>query len=277
MKVLQNEPLAKYTTLKLGGTADALYIPETEDELIALVKEKKPRYFLGGGSNLLIPDRALDAVVYLKSFNTEIENRGDGVFEVGASVRLQKLINTINDAGFGGIEYLISVPGLVGGAVVMNAGLGHSRSDFISNYLESVRVLKDGEVLTFKKDECGFGYRTSAFKNTDCIALSASFRFPQMSREESERRKQERLAVAKAKQDLSKPNCGSVFRECSPKIIKIVQKIGLGGKVRFSKKTRNWILNCGGTSADAIKTIKKVERLHKLLGKKCSREVIVWE
>lgn len=277
MKILNNEPLAKYTTLKLGGTTNTLYTPETEEELIALVREKKPRYFLGGGSNLLIPDRAPDTVVCLKEFNHEIVNHGDGVFEVGASVRLQKLINTINEAGFGGIEFLFSVPGLVGGAIVMNAGLGRSRNDFISHYLESVRVLKDGEVLTLNKDECRFGYRTSAFKNTDCIVLSASFRFPEMSREESERRKQERLAFTKAKQDNSKPNCGSVFRECSPKIIDFVKKVGLGGKVHFSKKTRNWILNDGGTSADAIKTIKKVEKLHKLLGKKCSREVIVWE
>lgn len=277
MKVLLNESLAKYTTLKLGGTAGALYVPEDEHELITLVREKKPQYFLGGGSNLLIPDRAPDTVVYLKDFNTGIVDRGDGVFEAGASVRLQKLINTINEAGFGGIEYLFSVPGLVGGAIVMNAGLGHSRSDFISNYLETVRVLKDGQVVTFGKEDCKFGYRTSVFKNTDMIVLSAVFRFPEMSREESAKRKQERLDRCREIQDNSKPNCGSVFRECSPKIMSLAKKTGLGGKVHFSKKTRNWILNDGGTSADALKTIKKVEKLHKLFGKKCSREVIVWE
>lgn len=277
MKQLENQPLSKYTTIRLGGIAKTMLIPESVDELCNIIRERKPDYFIGGGSNLLISDREFELVVDLRSFDKSFENKGDGVFRVGASLRLQNLINQINEAGYGGIEYLYSVPGLVGGAVVMNAGRGKQYNQTISDYIVSVDIIRNEELITLSKEECNFSHRNSVFKNSKDIVVGCVLKFPEMSIEEASARKKERIELCKQKQDASKPNFGSVFCEQDARIIKYAKKHKIGGKVHFSEKTSNWIINDGGTFKDALAAIKKVELLHKLYFKKCKREVIVWE
>ena len=279
MKCLVNEDLSKYTTVRIGGTAKKMFVPENEDELLKVIEEENPKYFIGGGSNLLIDEDSFDTVVNLRNFNTQITELGDGLFSVGASVRLQKLITTINEKGFGGIEYLFSVPGLVGGAVVMNAGRGKKANKCISDYIVNVRVLENGKILELKKEECDFSYRNSRFKNGNAIVLSVLFKFPSCGKDEAEKLRKERIEHCKKVQDNSAPNFGSVFSSSSMTIMKLVKKIGIrSGGCRFSGKTVNWILNTdNGTYADASKCIRKVQRLHRLCGKKCKLEVILWE
>jgi len=95
MKINHNEELSKYTTIRIGGTAENFYIPESVEELNEIITTKKNVVFIGGGSNLLIAERKFENVVSLREFNKKLEACGNGVFKVGASVRLQKLINTI--------------------------------------------------------------------------------------------------------------------------------------------------------------------------------------
>lgn len=279
MIIKKDEDLKKHTTVRIGGTAKEYLIPENTEELIEVVKNKNAKYFIGGGSNLLISNREYDLVVDLSGFNDKIENLGDGTFRVGSSVRLQKLINTINDSGYGGIEYLFSVPGLIGGAIFMNAGRGEPFNQNISDFLVSVEVLRNGKTVIINKEDCKFKYRSSLFQETKDIIVSGLFCFNPMSREESKKLKRERIELCKQHQDNSHPNFGSVFMQCNQKIIKIAMKCKIGNKhVHFSSKTPNWIINENeGLFTDAISAIKKVEILHKLTGKLCKREVIVWE
>lgn len=279
MKCLENEKLSKYTTVKIGGITKKMLIPENTEELIDVIKQYNPSYFIGGGSNLLISDRSFDLVVNLRHFNDKIEDRGNGVYYIGASVRLQKLIHTINENGYGGIEYLFSVPGLVGGAVVMNAGRGKAYKMSISDYIISVDTIDNGERHTFTKDQCKFEYRSSIFKNSDSIILGILFKFPEQDKEISEKLRKERIDLCKSLQDNTKPNFGSVFMEANDRIINFVKRQGIGNKnIHFSKKTRNWLLNeNNGTYVEAMKAIKKVEFMHKLFRKKCVLEVIVWK
>ena len=279
MKILLNEDLSKYTTMHVGGTAKKMYLPETIDELIETLKMTSTHYYIGGGSNLLINDRSFDEVINLRQFDTSIVDMGNGQFIVGGSVRLQKLINTINEKGFGGIEYLYSVPGLVGGAVVMNAGRGRQHHQCISDYIVSVTVLRDDQLVEIPKAACEFGYRTSSFKNSPSIITSICFYFPEMSIEESTKAKNDRMALCKVNQDSSYPNFGSVFMESNSTIMRLAKSIELGGKrAHFSKKTQNWIINVDHAAYnDVIKAVKKAELLHRLLRKSCNREIIVWE
>lgn len=274
---LTNEPLYKHTTVRLGGIARSYRIPESLEELCTLVKEEHPKYYIGGGSNLLIADREFDLVVDLHRFNNELTHLGKGRFRAGASVRLQELINGINQAGYGGIEYLYSVPGLVGGAIVMNAGRGKNYHRTISDYIVSVDVLRGGKTVTLTRSECAFSHRSSCFKNSTDIVLGCLFDFPGMTQEETASLKKERLELCKKKQDTSRPNFGSVFCEKNDRIMRYVQKHETGGKVHFSKKTPNWIINDGGSFKEAVGAIKKVELMHRLLFRKCVREVVVWE
>ena len=279
MKILEGIDLKPHTTVRIGGTAGLFIIPESTEELISAINEYAPVCVIGGGSNLLINEREFDRVVDLGSFDTSITNLGNGRFRVGASVRLQHLINAINEEGYGGIEYLYSVPGLVGGAIVMNAGRGKQYHKCISDYIVSVQVLQNGELSELAKEECEFTHRSSKFKNTSSIVVSAIFEFPAMSVEESSKAKKERIALCREKQDNSAPNFGSVFMECDRHIMAVAKKLKIGNKkAHFSGKTENWIVKeKGGTFSDVESAIKKVEILHKLSGKKCQREVIVWK
>lgn len=277
MQIIENENLSKYTTVGIGGNVKEMVIPESRDELLSILKEKKPKYILGGGSNLLIAEHEFEYVLNTRKFDVSIEDRGEGEFNVGASLRLQKLIDFINEAGYGGIEYLYSVPGLVGGAVVMNAGRGKSYNKSISDYIVEIEVYYKEEVKRLKKHECSFSYRDSIFKGGDYVILSVVFKFPRMSKEESSRLKQERLALCRKQQDNSAQNFGSVFCECNDRIMGLVSKIKLqSGNVFFSSKTRNWLLNKGGTYSDVINVMKKVEKIHKIFGKKINREIVIW-
>ena len=279
MKIEQEVELKQYTTFRMGGVVSTLYCPETEMELIDLVLEKSPKYYIGGGSNIIANNRRFDEVVSLKYFNNSIEYLGEGIFMVGASVRLQKLISTINEYDRGGIEYLFSVPGLVGGAVVMNAGRGKDYHACISDYILKVKVLKDGEVTWVSKDVCSFGYRTSIFQNGNYIVLAVEFQFPEMDQEKTAQMKAERIALCRQKQDNCAPNFGTVFCEANKLIMQMFKYLPIGTEegISYSKKTTNWMLNKGGNFIAAVTLIEKVERMHKAFGQKCRREVIIWE
>lgn len=293
MKVLKNEPLNKYTTFGLGGNCKNLYVPENRGELVQIVLEKRDVKFIGGGSNLLINDsHDFDNIVLLREFSNEIMIDNDMVV-ASAGVRLQKLINFINDNDMGGIEYLFSVPGLVGGAIYMNAGRGKAYNCTIADHIVSVEALcltdtkygERGSIIELTKEECEFKYRSSIFHNNEYLILSAKFKFPEMSKDESAKRKQERLDLCKVKQDNSGGNFGTVFCEANGKLMKLVRKLQLGSKdgIHFSGKALNWMINTKGKNADAgsfddtIKLMDKVRKLHKLFRKPCRSEVIIWK
>jgi len=279
MRIEENVSLSNYTTFHMGGVAKKLIIPETEPELLEVIQNTKlPRYLIGGGSNLLINDqREFDAVISLREFSKDIMDMGDGKFYVGASVRLQKLIKTINENGYGGIEYLYSVPGLVGGAIVMNAGRGNAK-DEIGKYVVSVRVIQDGMVREISKDDCQFKRRSSIFKGSDIVVLGALFSFTAGNPEDFVRLQEERIEHVRKVQDNSKPNFGTVFCCADSHIMGFVQKCHKrNAGVCFSPKTKNWLLNDNGTFEQATKEINWVKKLHKFFRRCCETEVIIWK
>ena len=100
MRVINDIDLSKLTTIKIGGIASLFYEPETEEELIKCISDNPEiEYFIGGGSNLLINERVFKGVISLRRFNTSISHLGNGQYNVGASVKLAKLIETINNDG----------------------------------------------------------------------------------------------------------------------------------------------------------------------------------
>ncbi len=283
MKVLYNERLSNYTTLKIGGCCKKLFFPETLEELLNLVEKYPLAPILGGGSNLLINDEAVyDEVLCMREFKKDSIEFWENSVAVSAGVRLQKLITAINEHGLGGIEYLYSVPGLVGGAIYMNAGRGKGSGKQISDYLISVDVLENGKLKTYLKKDCGFAYRESIFKNkTDAIIISAEFCFEQITPEEGACRRKERIETCMSFQDNSYPNAGTTFRLSDPRVMGLMKRLSSRKKkdgVHFSYKTANWLQNRGnGTYRMAIAKIRQVKFLHKILGKECNLEYIIWE
>lgn len=294
MQVLHDIKLNKYTTFKVGGICKNFYIPETEKELIDLVKSIDNYRFIGSGSNLLINDEIeFDNVILLKDFSDYMKFNKDKTFEVSSAVLLSKFINFVNEHGYGGIEYLYSIPGLIGGAIYMNAGSGVKTNCFISQYVVSVRALclddyhnyKKGDIIYLSNEECDFKWRSSVFKNNKFLILSAVFKFEKKSIEETSKLKKERIDYVAKAQDRKYANFGSVFCVNNASIMKFIKKIRFGSKngVHFSNKTQNWLVNTEGLKAkqgafkQTIKLINKVKRIHNLFHKKCQIEVIIWD
>ncbi|MBO6307883.1 MAG: FAD-binding protein [Oribacterium sp.] len=281
MIIKHDEPLKNYTTFRMGGFAKTIFFPENIEDIELLYDKNGDAfsYILGGGSNLLINDsHYFGEVICLKMLNVKIIREGDGVYQIGGGMRLQKIINEINGDGYGGIEYLYSVPGLLGGAIYMNAGRGPTHHQCISDYLESVTVFINGQVRTLKKEECAFSHRYSAFQDmVNPIILDAHFRFHNEEKDKLREARESRMKLVKEKQDNTKPNFGSVFCKSNTKIMKILCSISNKKGVHYSKKTPNWLLNDNGTYEQAIHEIKKAERLHKIMRQSCKREIIIWD
>lgn len=278
MKILENESLAKYCTFKIGGIARFLYFPEDVNDLIAIPNLKESK-ILGAGSNLLINDqKVFDSVVSTAMLNKRVDYLGDGTFFIGAAVRLQVAVAAINKEGFGGLEYLSSIPASIGGMVYMNAGVYSPKPTFISDFLVNVSVFIDGKIETWDKEHCLFSKRQSVFHCKSAIILGAKFKFPSQTIDVSKKRIAERLAISK-NQDKSGGNCGSVFKVFDPRLMRVVKFLRLRcGGAHFSSKTANWIVNTNHASYRDVKCLmNKVVFLHKVLLKKIETEVIDWE
>lgn len=284
MLIKTNEKLSKYSLMRIGGVADNFYIPQSKEEVLELVnslnKKGEIYWIISGGSNILINDlHNFKHVIYMGECNKEFILNQNKEFYVGASVRLQQLIQKINKLGYGGIEYLFSVPAMVGGAVVMNAGRGKSYNKSLSDYIVKVEVIHNGKIEIIEKESCHFSYRNSLFKQGGYIVLGIYFKFPEMSPIETKKLREERIKYSKEKQDISKPNLGSLFKHGNKIVYFVLRKTQLGYKdgIHFSGKCNNWLVNEGnGNYTQAINVIEKSRKMHQLMFCKQELEVIIW-
>lgn len=284
MKILENVDLADYSSFKIGGKAKVMYIPESVEELIQLTKNNESKLpLLGNGSNILINDKKVfENVVLVNKFNNRLENLGNGFFIIGASVKLSKAIKFVNENNYGGLENLYMVPGLIGGALVSNAGNSKLKGDFIGNYIVKVKVLIDNQVRELSKEECKFGFRDSIFKKSkNIVILEAMFKFDEMTIEQIESRKKDKLTNVRKHQKLSIPSLGSIFSQANGKILRIVRLFFYPFHrkgVRFSNTNPSWLCNYGkGTFKQTVRIINTVIFLHKICFQKISIEIDIWE
>ena len=285
MKILENEKLDKYTTFKVGGIAKKLFFPENIEDIVDLYKQDSTifKYIISGGSNLIINDeKEFENVICMREFEKKINKVDECQYYISSSLRLQEVINKINSDNCGGIEYLFSVPALIGGAIYMNAGRGKKFNQSISDYIEKVVYFEDGEIKEKEKNDCQFNYRTSFFKGKDnIIILGAYFKFNKIKESEAQELVKKRIELCKEKQDMSYPNFGSVFSNYNERIMKFVRvmsKLDGEKQVHFSSKTLNWLLKGeAGNFQQTMNKIERVKKLHNFLGKKVELEAIVWE
>ena len=163
--------LANHTTLGVGGPAAKIVHAKTEEELISAVRtgdeSKTPLLILGGGSNVLISDAGfLGTVIKVETTGNsfEIDACSGGTLTVSAGADWDEFVQFTIDKGLANLESLSGIPGTVGGAPIQNIGAyGHEVSEVIARVRTFDR--KSKEVKTFTASECGFGYRSSIFKD----------------------------------------------------------------------------------------------------------------
>ena len=210
---LKDEAMAKHTSYRIGGPANAYITPRDKDDLSQILQFANQHgietYFVGSGSNLLVADDGIDGlVVTLGKSLKRLEITGATVF-AESGVMLGKMVKECISRNLSGIESMIGVPGTLGGALVMNAGAFGGE---ISNYLKHVTVMQmDGQEKQYQPGDISFSYRHSTFPD-DEIVISAEFELIQSDKETV----QEKRAVAsggrKATQPLKFRSAGSVFK-----------------------------------------------------------------
>lgn len=263
-------PLHKHTTLRVGGVAEYFAEPASRAELLELVRDARelgvPYRVLGRGSNVYVAGDVVPGLtVRLTSACHELRVEGNRA-AVGASVPLQHLLKHCARLGLGGMPYLHSVPGNVGGAIRMNAGRGRQHRQAIGDHVVSVTYFDGGEVRTRTRRQCRFRHRESVFhREPHSVILGAVLDLERMPPERASDELRERIEFVRRTQDNTAPNAGSVF-SARFALAKELQGVRQGG-VEFSGKTGNWILNHGGTDpADVASLLETARAAHLALG-----------
>ncbi|HEY6951056.1 MAG TPA: UDP-N-acetylmuramate dehydrogenase [Bacteroidota bacterium] len=263
--ILLNEPLSRYTWMKVGGAADYYVEPADRNDLVEIVnyfrQNSFPFVMLGRGSNVLVSDDGIrGAVVNIERALSSLRLEGDGVV-AEAGVWLQKFVEFCIQHEFAGVEMLAGIPGTIGGAIVMNAG---AHGGEISNFVTEVEALRDCAIKKFSKEESDFAYRHSAFEQD--VVLSATFRLPKGNKEELSKRRRELILKRNETQPLELPNSGSMFKNPPNTFAaKLIEQAGLKGKrignAQISEKHANFIVNLGAAKAtDIVQLLELAQR-----------------
>ncbi|MBC8018433.1 MAG: FAD-binding protein, partial [Verrucomicrobia bacterium] len=174
-ELLEQEPLSRHTSLRVGGPADLFAVPRDTTDLLQLLKsveeQQLPWFVIGGGYNLLIRDGGFRGVVIsLKKLN-RMEATHSGTIRVEAGVRNIDLSRLAEEHQMTGLEFLVGIPGSVGGAVRMNAG-AHGAEIF--DHINSLDILVEGSVRHYAKKTLSYGYRRLQL-DPDKIIIAATF------------------------------------------------------------------------------------------------------
>jgi UDP-N-acetylmuramate dehydrogenase len=256
-RVTSQAPLAPLVWFKSGGAAETLFEPADVADLAAILAALDPAtpvMALGLGSNLIIRDGGVPGVVVRlgKQF-AKVERVDEVTLDCGGGASGILVSSSARDAGIGGIEFLRSIPGTVGGFVRMNGGAyGREVKDIL---IEVKVVLRSGELVTLTNADLGYTYRHSKLPD-GAIVVSATFRgYP--AQPAAVQAEMDRIAFAReASQPLRSKTGGSTFKNPLPKkaweVIDAAGCRGLRiGDAQVSEKHCNFLLNLGtATSAD---------------------------
>ncbi len=285
-KVRRDEPLARKTTIGIGGEARIYAEPADEADLAALVRTARARglpvVMLGRGSNLIVPDDGVDAlVVSLRQPGWEMfEPRAGGRVWAGAGLRLKQLCGLAAKAGLTGFEFLEGIPGNLGGALRMNAG---AMGGWMYDVVEEVRVMTfNGEVRTLKRSEMHVDYRHCAELH-GAVALGALLR-PGAQGEAADIAWQ--LDIYRDKRQKTQPrepSAGCIFKNPpGDSAGRLIDASGLKGErvgdAEVSRTHANFIVNQGrATAAEVIALVRRVRgRVEQSSGVRLEPEVLLY-
>ena len=260
-----NEGMAPYTSLKVGGPADVMLLPQSIEEVSSLMqiisKHRLPYFVLGGGSNLLIKDGGIEGlVIHLKHLN-QVRLMDQNHLYAGAGLPYPKLAIVAMEQGLSGLEFAVGIPGSVGGAIVMNAGIPNFET---ASRLASITIIREsGQQETIPAQDHFFSYRISALPKG--IIISGIFSLSTSSKEKIEKTMKTTLKRRQETQPLSFSNCGSVFKNPENHHAgALIEATGLKGLqivgAQISERHGNFILNRGRASAaDCLALIQKIK------------------
>lgn len=256
--IKRDEPMAKYTTLRVGGPADVFVEPANEADLAVVLRFCGARgvkfFILGRGSNLVVRDGGFRGVVIRLSSPEFSRIEVDGVhIRAGAGAKQKNVAVEAKRAGLSGVEFLEGIPGSIGGALRMNAGAMGGET---FNAVKTVRVMDfAGNVCELMPAEMSVSYRCCEFLKSH-VALGAVFRCTPAPREEIEARMKAYSEKRWSSQPAA-PSAGCMFK--NPAVIpagKLIDELGLKGTkiggARVSLEHGNFLVNDGNATAKDV-------------------------
>ena len=261
---LQDEPLSRHTSYRVGGPADFYTVIRNEHQLcgwVVLAREiKLPCLIMGRGTNLLVADKGFRGlVVENRALDFAIDDTSDTV-HAEAGVPVAALARETAARGYAGLEWAIGIPGTIGGAIVSNAG---AFDGSMADVVRRVSILDQaGQIRELTPRELSLGYRTSRFREEASrgeAILSANLSLAPESTEVLRRRMIAYDSLRRERQP-TKPSAGSVFKN-PPGLFagQLIEEAGLKGKAigeaQVSPKHANYIVNLGSAKAEDVQRL----------------------
>lgn len=266
--IMENEPMSKHTTFRIGGNADMFVSPKLNQipEIMSLAKEYAvPVTIIGNGSNLLVGDKGIRGLVLSLGKEAEEIVIQENRMVIGAGTLLSKAAAEAAKNGLSGLEFAAGIPGTLGGAIVMNAG---AYGGEMKDVTVSAKVLTPaGEVIELSNAELDLSYRHSCIPKKEYIVLEAVLELvpgdEMQIREVMADFKKRRIE----KQPLEFPSAGSTFKRPEGYFAgKLIQDADLRGYsvggAQVSEKHCGFVINKGdATAADVYNLIEDVKRI----------------
>jgi len=283
-RVRLNEPLSNHTTFGIGGRSECWVEPQDAADLKNILSFAKknglPVFIIGAGSNLLVKDNGVKGVVISlnQQFFKKAERTRQGL-RVGAGLSLASLANNAQGKGLSGCEFLVGIPGTVGGALQMNAGvrgdcIGLNRYLTISDLVQDIEAVRyDGSKAVLRKKDLKFSYRASNLVNY--IIICANLKLKPKDKSAIKKIMDKFWQYKKIYQELNRPNAGCIFRNpefmSTPKkdqpLLSAGELIDLCGLKGFSygdavisRRHANFILNNGHARASDVLALMEITR-----------------
>ena len=284
-KLLKNEKLAKYTSWRVGGPADELFLPADRQDLMQFLAARDVNediFWLGLGSNLLIRDGGIrGTVINTRGRLKKMHIDEQGMVLVEAGVPCAHVARFCGENGLVGAEFLAGIPGTMGGALKMNAGAFNGET---WNIVESVEMISSqGTVMQRMADEFTIAYRSVSFMNASTEwFLSAKIKLSAGNAKSSQEKIKALLAKRALSQPTNLPTCGSVFKNPPGDFAaRLIEQSGLkgyavGGAV-VAEKHANFIINSGQASAADIERLIEyvADEVERLQGVRLQTEVCI--
>ena len=265
-QILENEPMSRHTTFRVGGPADLVFLPESGEQVAAALKAAQsagvPAYVIGNGSNLLVKDGGIRGLVIALGEGMSAVSREGNTVTAQAGASLARVAAFAQSEGLSGLEFASGIPGTLGGGCAMNAGAYGGQ---LSDCLIDARVLMGGEARTLTVSEMEMGYRTTRPLREGGVVLSARFALTADDPGAIAARMKELNARRRDKQPLNYPSAGSTFKRPEGHFAgALIEGAGLKGRsvggAQVSEKHAGFIINTGSAAAaDILGLIRLVQ------------------
>lgn len=289
---------AQYCSYRVGGPLDEPYLPKTLEDAVAVLamarEKQRPLTVVGGGSNTIIASQGIRGVTFLSKRLQFVEQSGEHSFRLGSGLPLAKVCKLAQDQSLSGAEFMIGVPGTLGGAVTMNAGaMGQETAEVLDHVI--LFNMDTGEIETWSHAQMQFAYRKSAIIPNRLIVLGAQLTFKPDDAQAIADRIRKSLSF-RQEHHPKEPNGGSVFKNPAPDkpAGRLLDESGAKGwregGAMVSPMHANFIVNTGqATSTDILRLMLRMKRTiqeryglsthpeNRFMGDATPEEITIWE